>query len=169
MPPETPVVEPATQADLPAITELWVRLARGQRTHGSSVRAAENRETMRELLAGHLHTDGLLVARFEDSIVGFVSFSLERGALELEATRGLISNVYVEPAARGYGVGTALLEAAEDALADRGAAVVVLEVLSDNEAARRFYRGREYEPYRVSMRRSLEDRSENDTHSKEDG
>ncbi|AGB37326.1 GNAT family N-acetyltransferase [Natronococcus occultus] len=169
MPPETPVVEPATQADLPAITELWVRLARGQRTHGSSVRAEENRETMRELLAGHLHTDGLLVARDGNSIVGFVSFSLERGTLALDATRGLISNVYVEPAYRGHGVGTALLKAAEDVLADRGAAVAVLEVLSDNEDARRFYRQREYDTYRVSMRRSLADRSESDTHSKEDG
>ncbi|MDG5759563.1 GNAT family N-acetyltransferase [Natronococcus sp. A-GB1] len=168
MTPDSPVVEPATQGDLPAITELWVRLARDQRDHGSFVRDEENRETMRETLAGHLHTDGLLVARDGESIVGFVTYSLERGSLELDATRGLLSNIYVAAAYRDRGVGTALLEAAEDALADRGAEVVILEVLSDNETARRFYEDRAYEPYRVSMRRSLEDRSENDTHSKEE-
>lgn len=168
MAPDSPIVESATQGDLPAITELWVRLARDQRDHGSFVRGEENRETMRETLAGHLHTNGLLVARKGDSIVGFVTYSLERGSLELDATRGLLSNIYVAPAYRDRGVGTALLEAAEDALADRGAEVVILEVLSSNEAARRFYEERAYEPYRVSMRRSIENRSENDTHSKEE-
>jgi ribosomal protein S18 acetylase RimI-like enzyme len=166
---ERSIVEPATQADLEAVTDLWVRLARGQRDHGSVVRAEANRETMRETLAAHVHTNGLLVARAEGDVVGFVSHSIERGTLVLDATRGVISNIYVEPAYRGHGLGTALLEASEAALADCGATVVVLEVLADNEAARRFYERHAYESYRIAMRRPLEHRSENDTHSKEDG
>ena len=164
-----PVIEPATQDDVERITELWVRLARDQRDHDSFVHADANRETMRETLAAHAHTDGLLVARGNGTVIGFTSFSLERGTLSLDATRGVLSNIYVEPAYRGHGVGTALLEAAEEALREQGAEIVILEVMADNEAARRFYEQREYETYRVAMKRSLEDPSENDTHSKEDG
>lgn len=164
-----PVIEPATQDDVERITELWVRLARDQRDHDSFVHADANRETMQETLAAHAHTDGLLVARDNGTVVGFTSFSLERGTLSLDATRGVLSNIYVEPAYRGRGVGTALLEAAEEALREQGAEIVILEVMADNEAARRFYERREYETYRVAMKRLLEDPSENDTHSKEDG
>ncbi|MFC4437393.1 MULTISPECIES: GNAT family N-acetyltransferase [Natrialbaceae] len=164
-----PAIEPATQDDLEAITELWVRLARDQRDHDSFVHADANRETMRETLAAHAHTDGLLVARDDGRVVGFTSFSIERGALSLDATRGVLSNIYVDPAYRERGAGTALLEAAEGALREQGAEVVILEVMADNEAARRFYEQREYETYRVAMKRSLGNPSENDTHSKEDG
>lgn len=164
-----PTIDHASRDDLEAVTELWVRLAREQREHDSYVRAEANRETMRETLAAHQVTDGLLVARAGGRIVGFASVSLERGSLELEATRGLLSNVYVVPAYRGRGVGTALLEAAEAELADRGAEVVILEVMARNEAARRFYDRHGYDAYRVGMERSLaDDHSKNDTHSKED-
>jgi ribosomal protein S18 acetylase RimI-like enzyme len=171
MPPNEPqpTIEPASQEDLETVADLWVRLARGQREHGSHVRPAANRETMREALAAHRVADGLLVARLEGSIVGFASSSIERGSLELDTTRGLLSNVYVEPAFRGRGIGTALLEAAEASLARQGADVMVLEVMADNEAARRFYRRQGYDRFRVTMSRSLDDRGENDTHSKEDG
>lgn len=165
---DQPTVEPATQDDLETVTELWVRLARGQREHESAIRADANRETMRETLAAHVHTNGLLVARVGGNIVGFVSFTLERGALEIDTTRGLLSNIYVEPAYRDCGVGTALLEAAEEALSEQGADVLTLEVMAANEAARRFYERRGYETHRVSMSRSLEESPENDTHSKED-
>ena len=166
-----PTIERATQADIDAVAELWVRLARDQRRHGSFVRADANRATMRETLAAHQVNDGLLVARVGDAVVGFASFSIERGSLELDATRGHLSNIYVEPAYRERGIGTALLEAVEDELADRGVEVVILEVMAQNEAARRFYEQQGYETYRVAMKRDLEDgddRSENDTHSKED-
>ncbi|WP_247000213.1 GNAT family N-acetyltransferase [Halosolutus gelatinilyticus] len=164
-----PTIEPATRADLDAIAELWVRLARSQRDHGSYVRAGANRTAMRDTLAAHLHTGGLLVARADDDLVGFATFSIERGSLELDATRGLLSNLYVEPDYRDRGIGAALLEVAEEKLADRGAEVVILEAMADNEAARRFYRDRGYDTYRIGMARSIDDSSENDTHSKEDG
>jgi ribosomal protein S18 acetylase RimI-like enzyme len=164
-----PTIEPATQADLEAITGLWVRLARGQREHGSFVLAEANRKTMHETLAAHAHANGLLVARVEGAIVGFVSYSIEHGTLALDAPRGIVSNIYVEPAYRGKGVGTALLDASEAALADQGAAVVILEVMTDNVDARQFYEHHAYESYRTAMKRSLAPRSESDTHSKEDG
>ncbi|SDQ65446.1 GNAT family N-acetyltransferase [Natronobacterium texcoconense] len=161
-------IEPATADEIDAVTKLWVRLARDQRQYDSYVRADENRETMRETLAAHAASGGLLVARDDGALVGFVSFSIERGTIELDATRGTLSNLYVEPAYREHGVGTALLERAEATLAEQDVDVMILEVMSDNETARRFYRDRGYETFRVTMERSLEDRSQNDTHSKEE-
>ena len=179
--PPTIEIGHAAADDVEAVADLWVRLARDQRAYDSYVRADANRETMRDTLAAHQVNDGLLVARDGDSIVGFASFSVERGSLELDADRGLLSNIYVDPAYRGRGIGAALLETAENELAAQGAEVVVLEVMADNEAARRFYDRQGYDTYRVAMERDLEDesdadgegggddRSENDTHSREDG
>ncbi|WP_254763533.1 GNAT family N-acetyltransferase [Natrinema marinum] len=164
-----PTIEPASADDVETLADMWVRLARDQRRHDSAVLADANRETMRQTLGAYRVSDGLLVARLEGELVGFASISIERGSLELDATRGLLSNIYVEPAVRGRGIGTALLEAAEESLADKGADTMVLEVMADNEAARRFYRRHGYDAFRVSMSRSLDESGENDTHSKEDG
>lgn len=163
-----PTIDYATRDDLETVADRWVDLARDQRAYGSSIRAEANRETMRETLAAHQFTKSLLVARLEGDLVGFASFSLEQGALSLATARGQLSNLYVDPASRGRGIGTALLEAVEADLRDRGAEVVRLEVLAPNEDARRFYRERGYDPVRVTMDHTLEDSSENDTHSKED-
>ena len=181
-PPDSLAIEVATQADIESIADDWVALARDQRRHGSHVLAEPNRETMRNILAAHRVDDGLLVARLEGSIVGFVSVSLERGSLELDATRGLLSNIYVVPEYRGRDIGSALLRAAERSLADRGVDVVVLEAMAANDRARRFYERHGYDVYRVGMERELEDdrtaesacdqsgmtETENDTHSKDD-
>ncbi|RZH67417.1 GNAT family N-acetyltransferase [Natrinema altunense] len=171
MPPNDPqpTIERATRDDIEPLTDCWVRLARDQRQYGSAIRADANRETMRETLGAYQVSGGLFVARLEGSIVGFATVSVERGSLELDETRGMLSNIYVEPAYRNRGIGTALLEAAEASLADRGVDTMLLEVMADNESARRFYRRTGYDEVRVTMGRSLESREQNDTHSKEDG
>jgi len=163
-----PEIDLARADELGAITDMWVRLARGQRAYGSYVRADDNRETMRETLAAHLAADGLFVARVDGDPVGFASVSVEGGALDLDATRGTLSNLYVEPAFRSRGIGSELLEAVDAAFSEAGVDVVTLEVMADNEAARRFYRSHGFETFRVAMHRPLEDRPENDTHSKEE-
>ncbi|WP_226006218.1 GNAT family N-acetyltransferase [Natrinema salinisoli] len=164
-----PTIEPAARDDLDRLAELWVRLARDQRQYDAAVRADANRETMRETLAAYQVNDGLLVARAGETIVGFASVTVEHGSLELDTDRGLLSNIYVKPDYRDRGIGTALLEAAEESLARRGVDVMLLEVMADNESARRFYRREGYDEFRVTMGRSLTDPEENDTHSKEDG
>ncbi|MFC7231177.1 GNAT family N-acetyltransferase [Saliphagus sp. GCM10025308] len=162
------VIELATSDDLEAVTECWVRLATDQRRHGSVVRSEANRETMRATLGAHQVDDGLLVARDGTRIIGFASFSVEHGALELACTRGFLSNLYVDPDYRGQGIGSALLEHVEASLADRGVDRLILEAMADNEAARRFYREAGYEPFRVGLERELDRPAENDTHSKDE-
>lgn len=145
------------------LADLWVKLAADQRDHGSHLRAAENRSAVREQLLRQLATGNVRVVRADGDIVGFVSFDLESGAFEQDVTRGIVENLYVVPEHRGEGHGTALLHAAEDALAKRGVDHVTLEVLADNERARRFYRRHGYGPHRIELE------SGTDTHSKDDG
>lgn len=141
------------------LTDMWVRLARDQRAYGSHLLGPENRAAIRESMVQRLVTDNLLVARRAGEVVGFVMFTLETGRYEQDVTTGLVENLYVEPSARREGIGTALLEAAEQRLADGGATVVQLEAMADNDAARQFYAARGYQPHRVALEKS----TENDT------
>lgn len=161
--PETRI-EPATLTDVDPLVDLWVELARDQRVYDSHLAAEANRTPVREALARHVVTDGVRVAR-ADRIVGFVMFGLEQGDYEQTVTRGVVHNLFVVPGARGQGVGSALLGAAESALVRAGADVVSLEAMAANERARRFYERHGYRPHRVE----LEKPARSDTHSKEDG
>ncbi|RDI73152.1 GNAT family N-acetyltransferase [Halopelagius longus] len=150
--------------EVDAVADMWVDLAASQRTYRSHIRGPENRETIRDALARHVVTDGLRVARMDDEIVGFVMFGLERGEYVQDVTRGVVRNIYVEPAARNRGIGSELLSTAERELRDADAEVITLDVMAGNEAARRFYERHGYSPHRVE----IEKRVESDTHSKED-
>lgn len=164
-------IEPATTDDVDALVDAWVELAATQRRHGSHLADEENREAIRPVLAYHVVEGTCLVARAGSGeasrsggdVVGFVNFGIEEAGLSGDATRGLVHNVFVEPGSRGEGVGSALLDAAEAALAERGADVVAIEALADNEAARRLYCDRGYELHRVQYERV----PKSDTNSKE--
>ncbi|WP_458190165.1 GNAT family N-acetyltransferase [Haladaptatus sp. NG-WS-4] len=155
-------IDAATSADIGRVVDLWVELATDQRAHGSHLLAAENRDHVRDSVARHVIEDCLFVAHDED-IVGFVMFQLQSGVYEQSSTRGIVQNVYVVPEYRGEGIGSKLLDTAENTLVERGADVLALEVLAANESARRLYRNRGYEPYRIELEKSVE----NDNHSKE--
>lgn len=158
------VIEAATTDDVATVADQWVALADDQRAYGSHLLAGANRETIRQRLMAHAVSGTLLVAR-DERVVGFVMFEVESGAFEQDVDRGLIHNVYVEPAARNEGVGSALLAAAEERLAAAGVDVVAIEALAGNEAAARLYRRHGYEPHRIEFERGLE----SDTHSNADG
>jgi ribosomal protein S18 acetylase RimI-like enzyme len=157
-------VRPATGQDVDAIADMWVALADEQRDHGSHLLAAENRSQARDLVAQYVHADGVAVATRGSVPVGFVMFHAESGFYETDSTRGVVDNVYVRPEQRGEGIGSVLLDFAEDALRDRGADVLAVEALAANEAARRLYESRGYEAHRVTLERP----AESDTHSKDD-
>jgi ribosomal protein S18 acetylase RimI-like enzyme len=145
------------------VADLWVDLAADQRQHGSHLAAEANRSRIREAIVRHVVTDSVLVA-VDGDLQGFVMFTVEQPTYEQTVTRGLIENLFVRPAARDEGVGSSLLAAAEQRLADRGVDVIALEVMAANDAARRFYERRGYDSYRVE----LEKPSESDTPSKGD-
>jgi ribosomal protein S18 acetylase RimI-like enzyme len=159
-------IEPATLDDLDAIVEGWVTLAEEQRGHGSHLRAEPNSGAIRESLAQSVVEDDVLVARDDGTVIGFVTFEIERGRLEETVVRGVVPYLFVVPDRRNEGVGAELLEAAESRLLERGADVIALDVMAENEAARRFYRRHGYAPHRVRIERSVSD--ESDTHSRDD-
>lgn len=178
-------VEPAAMDDVDAVADLWVDLAAGQREYRSHLLAEPNRAAVADALARSVVRGDLLVARGPidaadggpagrrygttrrdtgrgrdrggvGPIVGFVMFGVESGTYEQDATIGAVHNLYVRPAARDAGVGSALLAAAERALDEAGADTVSLEAMVDNEAALRFYRARGYHAHRVELEKSLD-------------
>ncbi|WP_158056562.1 GNAT family N-acetyltransferase [Halorussus halophilus] len=156
-------IEPAANDALDRLVDLWVELAAEQRTYRSHLFAEENRTEVQHMFARHIVADDVLVARKNAELVGFITFSVESGTYAQDVTRGIVSNVYVEPGHRDAGVGTELLESAEAILRDRGVDALALEVMADNDASRRFYRRHGYRPHRIE----LEKRAENDTLTKE--
>ncbi len=156
-------VEVATLDDLDRIVELWVALAEQQREHGTHLTVEPNRELIRENLAQRIVNQTCLVARRAETadgtaeILGFLSFDQERNGLDRDVERGVIENLYVVPESRGEGLGTALLEVAEAALAGAGADRIVLEAMAENEAARQFYEAQGYHPHRITYERPAPD------------
>ena len=156
-------IEPGDLSDLDAVVEAWVDLAADQRRHGSHVLPESNRDAVQGLVGSHVLDGGLLVAREEgseaqpaDKIVGFVVFGPEEGSFELDVSRGVIRHLWVRADRRGEGIGSALLDAAEQRLAERGVEQGTLEVLAENEAAREFYRGRGYRTHRLELAKELD-------------
>jgi len=72
-----------------------------------------------------------------EKIVGFIVAEARRGA-------GHIITIDVLPETRRSGIGSSLLQAAEDRLRQAGAALVELETAVDNAAAIQFYKRKEY-------------------------
>ena len=171
------IARPSTDA-VGTIVDMWVDLATDQRRHGSHLLAEPNRERVREAVLRGIATDSVLVATVDGEPVGFVTFAVETGVYEQDVRRGLVENLYVVPERRGEGVGTSLLESAEDRLRERGCDALFLEMLTANEGARRFYRRAGYEPHRIQLERSVHDEgsgdegeasaTENDTHTRDD-
>lgn len=156
------------------LVDLWVALARGQREHGSHLRAETNRTRVRELFARCAANNRLFVARLETDdrvragrgdtdgaretdVVGFVMFRTRSDRYEVDCIRGLVENLYVVPEYRRSGIGSALLSAAESRLRERGVEILSLEAMADNEDARRFYRQHGYEPHRVEFEKRLDE------------
>lgn len=73
----------------------------------------------------------------QPKIIGFI-------VAEARRRTGHIITIDVLPEARRAGIGSALLQAAEDRLRRAGAAVVELETAVDNAAAIQFYKRKEY-------------------------
>jgi ribosomal protein S18 acetylase RimI-like enzyme len=208
---ETPAVEAADR-----LAGWWVAMANEQRTHRSHLLGEPNKRLIKEAMARHVVTDGLLVARLDGpdaprtlplpngvanpsedasgtlleaelpdrsragsrdrrgnqrpgraggeeadertgAIVGFVMYGPETRSYEQSVDRGIVENVFVHPDYRDHGIGSALLDTAERALAESGVDTIALDVMADNDAARRFYARRGYRPHRLELEVPAED------------
>lgn len=145
--------------DVATVTAQWVALVDGQREFGAHLLGAENESTARSIIEQYVHAEGLGVTRGPDGegVVGFVMFHVERGLYEQDVRRGIVENVYVAPDHRGAGVGSALLEYAEERLEDDGVDVLSLSVLVENTRVRDWYESRGYSPHRATLERPVGD------------
>ncbi len=153
--------------DLDRIVEMWVALTREMREYGARVRPDENREAIREHLAHALVADRVHVVREDDRLLGFLSHRTDDDGLATDGVRAILTYGYVVPERRGEGIGTELFQTAHRELAAEGHDEVALEVMADNEAARRLYRRLGYDPHRIELAKPL-DQPESDNHSKDD-
>ena len=91
------------------------------------------------------HLGSVWVARESDVMVGYLIVVLAL-SLEYQGIVAEIDEVFVVPQARGCGIGVALVEAAESALALAGCPFIQLQLGVGNDAARAFYNRRGYAP-----------------------
>lgn len=151
----------AESDDLDAVLDCWIDLVEGQRAYGSHIEAEPNKTVARDLLGQYITGNMLAVARpagasAGESVLGFVMFYREEGVYEQTVTRGIIENVYVASAARGEGIGSALLSYAEAELENRDVDVVGIAAMAENQSAIDWYRDRGYEPHRIVFERDLD-------------
>ncbi len=86
--------------------------------------------------------------------VGFAVGSIRVGPAHLGGIRsGAITHLYVDPAMRGGGLGRRLYAALSSWFTERGLQHQELEVLVNNEPARRFWAGLGFKPDHLVMRR----------------
>ena len=129
-------IRPATRADVPLILSFIRELAEYERL-ADAVVATEG--ALAESLFGDHPAAEVLVASLDDEAVGFALFFHSYSTFL--ARRGLyLEDLFVRPAARGHGVGRALLAALARVAVERGCGRLEWSVLDWNEPAIGFYR-----------------------------
>jgi ribosomal protein S18 acetylase RimI-like enzyme len=142
-------LQPVTPQD----EEALLALARAFHSEDGHALDAAGERAVRAVCAG----DGMALAWFlcADGVrVGYAvltfGFSIEHGGRD-----GFIDDLYVLPAARGRGIGTAAMDMLERTAADHGVRGLHLEVERDNAKAEALYRRR---GYRVTDRKLMSKR-----------
>jgi GNAT superfamily N-acetyltransferase len=124
------IVRPGTRADLGVLDDLWRAFA-AEVPPPPHVAVDVERELaeVREILAD----DGCFVAEVDGAVVGM---ALARRSSPLV---GRLTDLYVQPGARGRGVATALVREVTRAFAAVGVEILDLEVTAANSQARAVY------------------------------
>lgn len=129
------VVRPATVDDDAALLEVDHVTWSAAWSPGSAPDRERDPSFFREQHGG---PDGFLVAELDDAVVGYVALH-PAGSLATHTHVRTIDGLGVLPAARGRGVGRALVEAAVARAREQGATKVTLRVLATNPSAKRLY------------------------------
>ena len=109
-------------------------------------------------LAGALERKDMmvLVAEEDGVVLGYVYAALEGNDwMALRGRAGVIQDIVVDPARRREGIGQRLLREAIDALAARGAPMVVLSTAKRNEVAQRVFAAAGFRPTMIEMTLNL--------------
>lgn len=138
-----PILRPGQPADAEDLALLHVSVWRDTYRHLAPPEALRRLDAAHRLpywqrtLAGADEATGAIVAQGEAGLLGVVSFGPPRPSMSPSALE--IRHLYVLPAARGTGLGAALLRAGLDRGRSLDLPEVVISVVRDNRGARRFY------------------------------
>lgn len=154
-------IRPARPEDIEAIAPLWRQLAdehsgyAAQRWDWAPDAEAQWRAFFQRACADA----GSIVRVADDPKAGLIGYALglvrENPPVFRVRVRGELLDLVVSSEHRGRGVGSALLSAAAEAFAARGAGEMALIAAHANLCARRFYEQRGLKPVAVQMYRRL--------------
>jgi GNAT superfamily N-acetyltransferase len=128
-------ISPATSDDVPVILRFIRGLAEYEKL---SHRVVADEQKLRETLFGERPYAEVLIARLGGDPAGFALFFHSYSTF-LAKPGIYLEDVFVKPAARGKGVGKALLRAVARAARDRGCGRLEWSVLDWNTPAIEFY------------------------------
>jgi ribosomal protein S18 acetylase RimI-like enzyme len=140
---------------LELLEPLWLHLFDHHRSVGDagfpSIDRSESWPRRRRLYEQLFSEPGTFVvlAERDGTPIGYALCHLRVGPDDTWTTGDVIGEVetlVLSPAARGRGLGTALLDTAEEELARRGAHDVLIAVMAGNESVEEFYRRRGMKP-----------------------
>lgn len=152
---------PATVDDLPRIVEL-ARLLRHELVAMKGGELWSNREALGEPLddAYARRLDGndvlVVVGTVDETVVGFGVVTLER--LRSGSTLGVISDLFVEPDARGIGVGESMADELVAFCAAHGCVGIDALALPGHRAAKNFFEESGFTARSIVMHRPLDER-----------
>ena len=157
-------IRPATAADLPALTDLGLALARQHYTYdprrydlfaGVADLASDFPAQQRAYLARQFGRPeaAVLVAEQAGVVVGYAYGGLEPASFELGLREaGWIHDILVRDDAQGSGAGRQLLAALVAALRERGAQAILLHAAVQNEKAQHVFERYGFRPTMLEMR-----------------
>ncbi len=155
-------LRPATEADVPALVPLLLRLKRLNEEFDPLLKVRDDAERKaREVLRAQLADPKAVVLAAEgvgadrDKVVGFVRAVVRERPFYTPEFEGVIVDIYLLPLYRRRGVGEYLLHEVSTALKAKGAGVVTAEFPAQNEIAVRFYAKRGFRPITSIHARSL--------------
>jgi GNAT superfamily N-acetyltransferase len=158
----TSIREARLADDKPAILEFIFALQLHERAFEPNRRIdPQVAEEHYAVLIPHVakHNGKILVAEDEAAhAVGWAAFHEEEGGVFIlaeERKHGFLAELYVVEAARGGGVGRALIAACEDWARGRGLVSLRIGLSARNADAQKVYERTGYAPYALQMRKYL--------------
>ena len=137
------LIRPATPEDHPAILDIWTPVIRD--TTVTFVSELKTPESLVEYIDGRrARGREFFVAELEGAVAGFASYDQFRGGDGY--VHAMEHTIILGPAARGRGIGRALMQAVEAHARERGAHTMVAGVSGENDAGIAFHAAVGYEP-----------------------
>ena len=152
-------VRAATKSDIPALGRLGALMVRTHHDFDQKRFLAPSPGTERgygSFLGSQI--DGkdaiVLVAEDDGGVVGYAYATMEGPDwMSLRGPAGALQDILVDPARRGRGIGSALLEAVVAELEHKGAPQIVLSTAFHNAAAQHLFEKAGFRPTMIEMTR----------------